>query len=143
MGTLPALTLTLGLAALLLSSQTVAKDAHHKMPALSRQFSYGPGKKNTTGSTIGPNGRMLICYFTPTTYFPTSKVPYDLCTHIIYAFGTISSSSPTIENPSQGQMNAWATLTSLRQKNPNLKVMLSLQQGFPNVVRSGTSTMKT
>ncbi|PVD30176.1 hypothetical protein C0Q70_09438 [Pomacea canaliculata] len=88
---------------------------------------------------------ILACYYQPTGYFPPSKVPADLCTHLIYAFGTITSSGssgPGIVPPTGSQASAWRTLTSLKTSNPDLKVLLSLQQGFPTVVGSDQSKMQ-
>lgn len=97
------------------------------------------GATSEDGSKGGP---LLVCYFQPTKYFLPSKVPPDVCTHIIYAFGDISTTGPTLADPTPFQKWAWATLTALRQKNPSLKVMLSLQKGFPGVVGPDEGKMK-
>nr|KAG5690411.1 hypothetical protein BaRGS_026458 [Batillaria attramentaria] len=88
------------------------------------------------------SGRKLVCYYQPTSYFPASRVPASTCTHLIYAFGTITSAGPGIAPPSSGQASAWNTLTSLRQQNPQLKVMLSLQKDFNLVVGADKSLMQ-
>ena len=86
----------------------------------------------------------MVCYYTPTRYFLPSRVPSDACTHLIYAFGNLSSGSsgPNITAPTQGQASAWVTLTSLRRQNPQLKVLLSLQEGFSSVVGPDTGKMQ-
>ncbi|KAL8592121.1 hypothetical protein ACOMHN_033492 [Nucella lapillus] len=88
------------------------------------------------------DGGNLVCYYTPTGYFPASKVPSKACTHLIYAFGSLSGSQRSITAPTSGVKTIWATLTSLRSQNPQLKVMLSLQQGFPDVVGSDVQKMQ-
>nr|AJA37847.1 chitinase-like lectin [Littorina littorea] len=99
---------------------------------------------NTGGETLKAqdagyppkSGPKLVCYFTPTQRFPADRVPSEACSHLIYAFGSLSTSAsePNITAPSQGQRSAWTILTALRRENPSLKVLLSLQQGFPDVV---------
>lgn len=87
--------------------------------------------------------RKLVCYYHPTGYFPASKVPGDACTHLIYAFGTITRAGPSIAPPSSAQASSWATLTSLRLRYPHLSILLSLQEDFNLVVGPDTTRMKT
>lgn len=41
-------------------------------------------------SSHNSTSKAFVCYFTATSYFPASQVPADLCTHLIYAFGTVT-----------------------------------------------------
>ncbi|XP_050388727.2 acidic mammalian chitinase isoform X3 [Patella vulgata] len=86
------------------------------------------------------DGNIFVCYFTQTSYFPPSAVPAKTCTHLIYAFGLISGG--TIKFRDQTDVNAINTLVGLKKQNPELKVLLSLQQGFPTVVTDSQITME-
>jgi chitinase len=86
-------------------------------------------------------GTLMVCYYTPTSYFPASQVPGDLCTHIIYAFAKVTPAG--IQPLSQGDIGNYKSLVQLKKTNPNLKVVLSLQTGFQSVVSGGASTMKS
>ena len=99
---------------------------------------------SSSNSHDDDDGLKVVCYYTPTSYFLPSRVPSGACTHLIYAFGSLSSGSsgPNITPPSQGQASAWVTLTALRRQNPQLKVLLSLQQGFSSVVGPDTGKMQ-
>lgn len=88
-------------------------------------------------------GRKLVCYFQPTSYFSAADVPGSLCTHLIYAFGTITSDGQGITPPSGGQAAEWSLLTSLRAQNPGLSILLSLQKDFNLVVGPDSSKMST
>ncbi|XP_041366515.1 acidic mammalian chitinase-like [Gigantopelta aegis] len=90
-------------------------------------------------TSIENGGGNIVCYYHNTSYFPPSEVPYRLCTHVIYAFGSISNDTIVPEKP--GDLAIYDVLVGFKKWNPKLKVLLSLQHGFPSVV-TDTDTMK-
>ena len=106
--------------------------------------SFSTPSSSSSNNNDNDDGPMLVCYYTPVHYFLPSKVPSNACTHLIYAFGSISmgSSGPNISAPTQGEAATWVTLTSLRRQNPQLKVLLSLQMGFSAVVGPNAGRMQ-
>lgn len=82
----------------------------------------------------------MLCYYVPTSYFPVSDVPADLCSHLVYSFGQITSTG--IVPVRQSDLQRYRVLVGLKKKNPKLKVLLSLQKDFPSVVDAGTTVME-
>ncbi|CAG5125979.1 unnamed protein product [Candidula unifasciata] len=83
---------------------------------------------------------LMVCYYTATSYFPVSQVPANVCTHIIYAFGRVDVEG--IQPQSPGDLQNYRTLVQLKKTNPSLKILLSLQNGFPSVVGADQGTVK-
>ncbi|XP_041367856.1 chitotriosidase-1-like isoform X2 [Gigantopelta aegis] len=88
---------------------------------------------------IENGGKNIVCYYHQTLYFPPSEVPHQLCTHIVYAFASISNDTIVPDRP--GDTETYDVLVGFKASNPKLKVMLSLQLGFNNVV-TDPDTMK-
>ncbi|KAI8774725.1 chitinase protein 4 [Biomphalaria glabrata] len=83
--------------------------------------------------------KLFVCYYTATGYFPATQVPADLCSHIIYSYGNVSPDG--IKPKKSEDVQNYKTILNLKQTNPNLKVLLSLQFGFESVVRAGSDIM--
>ncbi|XP_076472520.1 chitinase-3-like protein 1 isoform X2 [Babylonia areolata] len=104
-------------------------------PTVSVEPSRSTSNHTAAAAATADSGRMVVCYYTPTSYFHASMVPSHACTHLVYAFGSLSGgSSPSITTPTPGVKSIWETLVAKKRKNPGLKLLLSLQHGFPNVV---------
>ena len=70
---------------------------------------------------------------------PMSAVTETLCTHIIFGFAKINDTgrlSP-VENT---DVKAYNQLVSLKDKNPNLRVLISVQDGFDILFSANLTT---
>ncbi|ESO96266.1 hypothetical protein LOTGIDRAFT_94382, partial [Lottia gigantea] len=74
--------------------------------------------------------------------FPSSSVPSNLCTHVIYAFAQIKDDGGIGFRSTTEQTMVINMTRRLKRANPHLKVSLSIQNGFPKVVKSLTATEK-
>ncbi|KPJ10961.1 putative chitinase 2 [Papilio machaon] len=105
------------------------------------------------------NGKVVICYMTTWSIYRTedgkfkiSDIDPSLCTHVVYAFAgfdenknTVKSLDPGLDIGGQFEGGGYKPMAALKEKNPNLKVLLSIggwNEGslkFSNLAASSTS----
>lgn len=92
------------------------------------------GKERNSTAKID---KILVCYYLPRTdLLNVTDIDPQLCTHLVYAFAKIDHDK-LIEN-SLSDTKRYKEMTNLKSQNPKLKVLLSVQQGFPALVNSST-----
>ncbi|XP_071102080.1 acidic mammalian chitinase-like [Haliotis cracherodii] len=87
------------------------------------------------------SGKTFVCYYQPSARVPISKIPANLCTHVVYAFAEASKTGITPARSSD--LARYAEMVALKRLNPSLKVLVSLQNGFPAIVDGGVTAMQT
>ncbi|XP_046550848.1 acidic mammalian chitinase-like isoform X2 [Haliotis rubra] len=86
-------------------------------------------------------GKTFVCYYQPSARVPIARIPADLCTHVVYAFAEASKNG--IIPAHTADLAKFSEMVALKKVNPNLKVLVSLQNGFPAVVDGGVAAMET
>lgn len=82
---------------------------------------------------IAERDPQVFCYMTSWSQkrpgagkFTPEDVDASLCTHVIYAFATLKNHKLSEADEKDGEM--YERVVALREKNPNLKVMIKLQK---------------
>ncbi|KAK7113629.1 chitinase-3-like protein 1 isoform X1 [Littorina saxatilis] len=72
--------------------------------------------------------RVRMCYYTSWSQsrFRPSDIDATLCTHIIYAFARVNSVDNTLATVRYNDLELYNNVTSLKAKNPDLKVLLAV-----------------
>ncbi|KAK7113630.1 hypothetical protein V1264_012881 [Littorina saxatilis] len=72
--------------------------------------------------------RVRMCYYTSWSQsrFRPSDIDATLCTHIIYAFAHVNSVDNTLATVRYNDLELYNNVTSLKAKNPDLKVLLAV-----------------
>nr|QDA39871.1 chitinase 3 [Phenacoccus solenopsis] len=87
----------------------------------------------TAPSTVIEKARpsQILCYMTSWSQkrpglgkFTPDNIDYSLCTHVIYAFGTLKDNRLTIGEDDEAE--SYAKVVALKEKNPALKVLLAI-----------------
>ncbi|XP_067649401.1 acidic mammalian chitinase-like isoform X2 [Haliotis asinina] len=85
--------------------------------------------------------KTFVCYYQPSARVPIASIPANLCTHVTYAFAEASKNG--ISPAHTTDLAKYAEMVALKKVNPNLKVLVSLQNGFPAIVDGGVTVMET
>lgn len=84
------------------------------------------------------NDYKRVCYVQRTSYMSLSTIPPRLCTHLIFAFAEVNDLGNLVP-VHQSDIAAYKELTSMKGTNPDLRVMISVQDGFDWVLSANTS----
>ncbi|CAI9725709.1 acidic mammalian chitinase-like [Octopus vulgaris] len=86
------------------------------------------------------NNKKLVCYYFASGLLQVTEIDPFLCTHLIFAFAMFKHGKLTEVSPSDVKL--FGQMANLKLKNPALKVMLSVQNGFSELVNSDDATIK-
>ncbi|GAB1608356.1 chitotriosidase-1-like isoform X1 [Argonauta hians] len=80
------------------------------------------------------SNKKLVCYYLPSGLLNVIDIDPFICTHLIFAFAKFKDGNLTENSPSD--IKIFGQMVDLKVKNPALKVLLSVQRGFPELVNS-------
>ncbi|XP_052825726.1 acidic mammalian chitinase isoform X2 [Octopus bimaculoides] len=86
------------------------------------------------------NNKKLVCYYFASGLLHVTDIDPFLCTHLIFAFAKFKDGELIEVSPSD--IKIYGQMVDLKLKNPALKVMLSVQRGFSELVNSDDDTLK-
>lgn len=85
--------------------------------------------------SVDPIPKKLVCYYLPRAeLLSVTDIDPHLCTHLVFAFAKIEDSKLTENSPAD--LKLYGKMTGLKYVNPKLKILLSIQHGFPALVNS-------
>ena len=81
-----------------------------------------------------------VCYVSRTSFMPISAIPPSLCTHLIFAFAMINDKGSLVPVHNT-DVQIYKELLSMKNENPDLRILISVQNGF-DVMLTSNITMK-
>lgn len=97
-------------------------------------------EKETDSMELMP--KKLVCYYLPRAHLlNVTDIDPNLCTHLVFAFAKIEDNKLTENTPADVKL--YGNMNDLKYVNSQLKVVLSVQQGFPALVNSDENVHKS